>query len=117
MPSTAPIDPELSLWLPTLGSGLVLVVFAREAGRLLAVLTREGSRSFVDLRWFDATIQLMGDLPPGSTVELECGPRRLRIEVPKLVQPPGQGADVLSLERATVPMTADPDGGVFDKSG
>ena len=106
---------------PALGGGLVLVVFIRETRRLLALLIREVSNHLQDLRWLEATVQSLRGLPPGSEAELECGSRRMRIEVPGQVPARGRDAEVVPLDRPGQASGEDPEdgrpwGGAFDQS-
>jgi hypothetical protein len=100
MPPSAPLPEEIRVvLLSALGSGLVLVVLIQNTRRLLALIAREGNRSFEDLRWLEGAIQLLAHLPPGTRAELRCGSRHLRIEVPGDARLPGRDADVVPIDR------------------
>ena len=99
MPPCASFQQEISLWLPTLGSGLVLVMLVREAGCVLVVLARDAGRRSGD-RALLRDIAALPGLPRGSTLAYRSGPRRLEIHVGEADWPPDRGSTVTSLEQA-----------------
>jgi hypothetical protein len=99
MPPSASFQQDVALWLPTLGSGLVLVVLIREASHLMIVLVREASRCIGDRRWWSRAVERLPNLPPGTEIDFRSGSRRLRIVVG--ARPTHRDSNVILLEQAS----------------